>query len=89
MTVSGTLNYPAFEDTTAPEYAWVVATAYDSNSNVVGVRRWQADGIPATGQINFRFEVYSLGKPIDRVDLSGFRYQCLAQAWQGFSLQIL
>ena len=69
MTVSGTLNYPAFEGSSAPEYAWVVAAAYDTDSNVVGVRRWQADEVPATGQINFTFEVYSLGKPIDRVEL--------------------
>ena len=53
------------------EYLWVQATAFNSTGNVVGVRRWEAENIPSTGDaLPFAFEVYSSADEIDHVDLS-------------------
>ena len=71
MDVSGILRYtPASaENPTAPEYAWVVAVAYDADGAVVGVRRWEAPQINPGEVLNFNFEVYTLGKPIEQVEI--------------------
>lgn len=45
---------------------WVVVTAYDSENNVVGVRRWQS----VAGGDEFSVVVASLGPEIERVSLS-------------------
>jgi LysM repeat protein len=44
---------------------WVLAVAYDADDNVVGVRRWEGEAAAAS----FDFYVYSLGAPIERVEL--------------------
>jgi LysM repeat protein len=63
---------PALQPTLPPEQLkanliWVLAVAYDSQGQVVGARRWQADkGLKPTGSMPFTVTVYSLGPPIDR-----------------------
>jgi LysM repeat protein len=53
-----------------PEYVWVLAVAYDSEDAVVGVRRWEAsEDQLAENTPAFSFQVYSLGRPIDHVDM--------------------
>jgi LysM repeat protein len=52
-----------------PEYVWVLAVAYDANGVVVGARRWEAPRDQLTDSPDFIFQVYSLGRPIDHVDL--------------------
>lgn len=71
MLVQGVLRYTLVnsESPAAPGYAWVVAVAYDADGIVAGVRRWEAADIPAGEVLGFNFEIYSLGKPIDRVEL--------------------
>jgi LysM repeat protein len=49
--------------------AWVLATAYDSAGNVVGLRRWESpDSTDFSEPVMFDFQVSSLGPAIDRVD---------------------
>jgi hypothetical protein len=49
---------------------WLAAVAYDEKKKIVGIRKWVAnDALPAGGQVNFSFPVYSLGPPIARVEL--------------------
>lgn len=69
--VSGALRYalPEGENPAAPAAAWLVAVATDINGDVVGVRRWEAEEIPIEGSLNFSFEIFSLGKPIEQVEL--------------------
>lgn len=43
---------------------WVLAVAYDSSGQVVGVRRWESDGA-----VDFNFWVYSLGPDIADVQV--------------------
>ena len=44
---------------------WVVATAYDREEKIVGVRRWET----VSGEREFYLTVASLGHAIERVDL--------------------
>ncbi len=71
--VSGTLIFPpsAGEEGTDPvtEYVWVLAVAYDADGSVVGVRRWEARLEEMGDEVDFQFEVFSLGKPIDTVQV--------------------
>jgi LysM repeat protein len=49
---------------------WLLAVAYDAQGQVVGARRWEADkGLKPTGTMSFTVTVYSLGPPIDHVDV--------------------
>jgi hypothetical protein len=49
---------------------WVAATAYDSEGNVLGVRRWESDqALPAGGRLPFELQVSSSSGPIARVDV--------------------
>jgi LysM repeat protein len=49
---------------------WVLATAYDAEGHVVGVRRWENEqGINAGKKRDFTINVYSLGPNIDYVEL--------------------
>jgi hypothetical protein len=49
---------------------WVLATAYDAEGHVVGVRRWENEqGIGAGKKRAFEVNVYSLGPDIDHVEL--------------------
>ncbi len=43
---------------------WVLAVAYDAGGNILGVRKWKSDT-----QTDFTLTVYSLGGPIDHVEL--------------------
>jgi LysM repeat protein len=43
---------------------WVLAVAYDAQGGVVGVRRWES-----AGEMDFDFDVYSLGPQITEVKL--------------------
>jgi LysM repeat protein len=47
------------------EIIWVLAVAYDTTGNVVGVRKWEGSG----SENEFYFFVYSLGEEIARVEL--------------------
>jgi LysM repeat protein len=69
--IAGLLRYPPqpTETEPAPSFAWVLAVAYDAEGVVVGVRRWEIREIPRGGETKFSFKVYSLGKPIERVDV--------------------
>lgn len=53
---------------TVARKVWLLAVAYDADDNAVGVRRWEA-AQEVSGQIPFRFSVYSLGASIARVEL--------------------
>ena len=49
---------------------WVSAFAYDAQNKIVGIRKWVADDILGSGnQISFDFIVYSLGYPIEYVEV--------------------
>ena len=66
--VSGAFILPA--DQPDAEYVWVVATAFDADGRIVGVRRWESEGSLAAGaSVSFDLLVYSMGEAIDRVDL--------------------
>jgi LysM repeat protein len=67
--ISGTLTLSPLPDETLPDYAWVVAVAYDASDQPVGVRRWEAGPDQLAGSIDFTFQVYSLSGPIERVEL--------------------
>jgi LysM repeat protein len=72
--VSGTvtLTQPAAdpkEEAALPAYVWVVAVAYDENGQVIGLRRWEAPAEALGEEVNFSFEVFSLGEPIERVEV--------------------
>lgn len=57
------------EQTDATE-VWASAFAYDENNEIVGIRKWVADENLTSGdRIKFNLIVYSLGTPIDRVDI--------------------
>lgn len=67
VNVNGSVQVPA---DVSVGYLWVLATAYDDTGVVVGVRRWEADPAQVVaGEAFFAFEVSSMGKPIERVDL--------------------
>ena len=71
--VSGNLVYslPAREDGSLPElsYVWVLATAYDSDGAIVGVRRWESEADQLGTEVSFDVQVFSLGKPIETVQV--------------------
>jgi len=50
-------------------HVWVAVVAYDKNGQVIGVRRWEGEKIEAGASLQFFILVYSLGPPIDRVDI--------------------
>jgi hypothetical protein len=48
---------------------WLLATAYDTAGNVVGVRRWESPSVlTADAPVNFEFLVSSVGPGIDHVE---------------------
>lgn len=52
------------------DYLWLSATALDAEGHVVAVRRWDADApIEAGIAIPFEITLYSMGEPIDQVNL--------------------
>lgn len=52
------------------EEVWIAAVAYAADGRVTGVRRWEsAVQIPAGGRLDFAFNVFSAGPPIERLEL--------------------
>lgn len=67
-TVSGTVSLPARQP--AARYTWVSATVFDADGRVVAVRRWDSiEPLSGGGSLPFTLYLYSLGGPIERVDL--------------------
>ncbi len=66
--VSGEVRLPA--ESTAATQVWVAAVAYDEMGRVVGVRRYEAGGIPPGGSLRFEMTVSSLGGVVTRVDVA-------------------
>ena len=64
--VSGSL---LLEEGRQPGYIWVLAVAYDAEGSVVGVRRWDVPEAQLSDRSLFSFTVFSLDRPIDRVDV--------------------
>ena len=64
--LSGQIFLPA--ESTAATQVWVAAVAYDKDSHVVGVKRWEGGAIQPGGSITFSFLVSSLGSAIDAVE---------------------
>ena len=58
-----------FEAGRLPEYVWILAIAYDANGDFVGVKRWEAPFDLLSDVLDFSFEVYSLGRPIDQITI--------------------
>ena len=49
---------------------WVSAFAYDSQNKIVGLRKWVVDDeLNFSDRVNFNLDVYSLGLPIDHIDV--------------------
>jgi LysM repeat protein len=63
--LSGQVYLPL--ESQAATQTWVAAVAYDKNGTVVGVRRWEGEGIQPGASINFNFAVSSLGGEIEAV----------------------
>ncbi len=56
----------------APGTVWVLGVAYDRDGGVVGIRRWESGDLGSSSDpqaILFDMQVYSLGQPIDHVEL--------------------
>jgi len=71
--LAGLLGFQAVQSDVEQSTAttvWISAIAYDGQKNIVGIRKWIADDILTSGnQIDFDFNVYSLGPPIENVDI--------------------
>lgn len=66
--VSGSILLPAGEPQT--RYIWVAGTAFDEDGQVVAIRRWDSERQLSGGErVEFELFLYSLGNPIDRVNL--------------------
>lgn len=66
--VSGQLTLPEKQPKT--RYLWLNATAFDKDGHIVAVRRWESPAQLSGGeQVSFKIFLYSLGEPIDRVEL--------------------
>jgi len=54
----------------APGLVWVTALAFDNQNTIVGFRKWSGDvGSISGNQAEFKLAVYSLGPPINQVEL--------------------
>jgi LysM repeat protein len=68
--VSATTQPTLTTDQSKAKVIWALAVAYNVRGQVVGARRWEADkSLKPTGSMNFTVTVYSLGPPIDHVDV--------------------
>lgn len=66
--IQGQLTLPA--ELPPANLVWIVAVAYDEEGLPVGVRRWEyTSETPAGSSLNFEMEVFSLGAPIDSVEI--------------------
>jgi len=55
--------------TVTAEILWILAIAYDTAGNVVGVRRWESQSaLSVDTPVSFDFQVSSVGPSIDRVE---------------------
>ncbi len=52
-----------------PDYVWLLGVAYDADGQVIGVRRWEPDSLPASGPIPFAFRIYAIQGKISEVNL--------------------
>jgi LysM repeat protein len=67
-TVTGAISLSA--DQPDAQYVWLSATAFDAQGHILAVRRWENDlDLLSGGEISFSVTLYSMGGPIDRVDL--------------------
>jgi len=68
LAITGT---PIAEGSTlAARLVWLALVAYDDQGEVVGLRKWEAQvEIPFGGSLTFEVSVYSLGPPIDHVQV--------------------
>jgi LysM repeat protein len=66
--ISGQVLLPA--ESPAATQVWVAAVAYDEDGRVVGVRRWEGDGIQPGGSLGFNMTVASLGGRMTRVEFA-------------------
>jgi len=68
LAITGT---PIAEGSTpAARLVWLALVAYDDQGEVVGLRKWEAQvEIPFGGSLPFEVSVYSLGPPIDYVQV--------------------
>jgi len=64
--LSGQIFLPA--NSKVAEQVWVAAVAYDKDSRVVGLKRWQGGALQPGGNLSFSFLVSSLGPAIDAVE---------------------
>ena len=64
--VSGQIYLPP--ESQPASQVWVAAVAYDKNKTVVGVKRWEGEGIQPGSSINFQFGVASVGQDIEAVE---------------------
>jgi LysM repeat protein len=60
-TLKGEVSLP--EGSPRLSQLWVLAVAYDSKGNIIGVRKWKSDG-----ELSFEIPVYSLSGAIDHVE---------------------
>lgn len=66
--ITGAIEFP--HEQTNASAVWVSAFAYDTQNNIVGIRKWVADDeLNLSDRVNFNLEVYSLGLPIDHIDV--------------------
>jgi LysM repeat protein len=67
-TIMGSVSFPPEQPDVGE--VWVSVFAYDAQDEIVGIRKWVADEITeSTNDVDFRISVYSLGNPIETVDV--------------------
>ncbi len=64
--LSGDIYLPP--ESQAATQVWVAAVAYDQYGTVVGLRRWEGDGVQPGTSIQFNFAISSLGGDIEAVE---------------------
>ena len=65
--VSGNLTISG-ED--VAELIWIVAFAYDKDGALIGFRKWESlDPLTEKETLSFEINLYSLGPPIDQVEI--------------------
>jgi len=67
-TVKGEVSLP--KRSQPANQTWIAVVAYGTNGEVVGVRKWEANSALEAGEdLPFDITVYSLGPPIERVEV--------------------
>jgi hypothetical protein len=58
------------EGVSSVKQIWLLAVAYDREGNFIGLRKWESpESVSAGGPLSFTLNVYSLGPPIDHVEV--------------------